>query len=191
MHHLPRRRPSWRSELCLETVPNCGRTGCCSLVPILIRALYHLAPNLFKIKTFQMAEGECSRCVFRQEDVDFKNELIQLLSWHLMRQCFMTGALSRVGWIRTLQSEWHCCASMCLEPWMILPWLYLGERGDCHIITNLCLIFQLTKRQVREAAHSFNCMSHNCRNSIFQAVSRCRFPAHCLLNLVCLWLKFY
>ena len=115
---------------CLETVPNYGRTNCCSRVPILIRALYHLAPNLHLIsyiygKTFEMAEGECSRCVFRQEDVDFKNELIQLLSWHLMRQCFMTGALSRVGWIRTLQSEWRCCASMCPEPWTVLPWLYL------------------------------------------------------------------
>ena len=58
-----------------------------------------------------MAEGECSRSICPQEDIEFKNNLIQLLSWHLMRQYFikfMTGALStdpRVGWIRTLQSE--------------------------------------------------------------------------------------
>lgn len=139
---------------CLETEPNYGRTDCCSRVPILIRALYHLAPNLFvrasHTKTFEMAEGECSRCVFRQEDVDFKNELIQLLSWHLMRQCFTTGALSRVGWIRTLQSEWHCCASMYPELWIILPWLYLGG-----IVTSLQTpAFLLTKRQIRETAHS-------------------------------------
>lgn len=84
-------------------------------------------------KSIEMAEGECSRCVFRQEDVDFKNELIQLLSWHLMRQCFTTGALSRVGWIRTLQSEWHCCASMCPELWKYsLGCILGGERGLSH-----------------------------------------------------------
>ena len=125
---------------CLETEPNYGRTDCCSRVPILITALYHLAPNLFvrasHIKTFEMAEGECSRCVFRQEDVDFKNELIQLLSWHLMRQCFTTGALSRVGWIRTLQSEWHCCARTLDNTPLVVSW---GERGGCHIITNPCV----------------------------------------------------
>ena len=30
---------------------------------------------------------------------------------------FITG---RDSWKRTLQSEWHCCAGICLEPWMIL-----------------------------------------------------------------------
>ena len=98
-------------------------------------------------KSIEMAEGECSRCVFRQEDVDFKNELIQLLSWHLMRQCFTTGALSRVGWIRTLQSEWHCCASMCPELWIILPWLYLKGREG--VVTSLQTpAFSLTKHQI-------------------------------------------
>ena len=47
-----------------------------------------------------------------EEEVLFMNELVQLLSWHFLRQCFTPGvAPGRISWIRTLQRRRH---SLCV-----------------------------------------------------------------------------
>lgn len=153
--------PNSPGEVCLETVPIMGEPTI-KLLKSRSHSPYKLSSSGAKLvecppkavpyihgKAFQMADGEYSGCGFRQVDVEFRNELIQLLSWHLMRQCFTTDALSRISWIRALQSECYCCAGIRLELWVILPWLYLRKRGDCDTNKLNCLIFTM--------GYNFNC----------------------------------